>query len=74
MEGPNGDDEVWIDGRDPSDCHLYVNGLNVLPATVFDISAATGPLLAICHMEKTSDDTTAQMILERMTVRSCDQG
>ena len=64
--------EYWIDCRDTSDCQLYIDGVNVLPDTVFDISAATGPLLPIVHIEKTSDDTAADVRVESLTVRSTD--
>lgn len=61
--------EVWIDTRNPADCQLYVDGVNVLPATSFDISAATGPLKAIVMMEKTSNDTVGKLDVHEMTVR-----
>lgn len=51
--------EVWIDTRTPGDCQLYINGALVLTATVFDISAATGPLGLLAHLEKTSGTATA---------------
>lgn len=64
--------EYWIDCRDPSDCQLYINGVLVLSGTVFDISAATGPLLPIVHIEKTSNDTVADVRVEFIGVRSTD--
>lgn len=45
------------DLRDNSDIQLYVNGVNMLPSSVFKLNAATGPLKLMAHIEKTSDDT-----------------
>lgn len=55
---------VVIDGRDESDIQLYINGALVLGSTVFTLAAATGPLKALVHWEKSSDDSpgTLQMI------------
>lgn len=62
--------EVWIDARNPADVQLYVNGVNVLPNSTFVLSAATGPLKALFHMEKTSDNTTADIRVEFINVRT----
>lgn len=48
---------VQFDLRDLTDIQVYVDGVNVLPASVFKLNAATGPLKAIAHQEKTSDDS-----------------
>lgn len=40
-----------------ADIQLYIDGVNVLPATVFKLDAATGPLKLLAHMEKTADDS-----------------
>lgn len=64
--------EVWIDCRDLTDIQLYIDGVNVLPASTFKLNAATGPLLAIVHIEKTSNDTTADVRVKRMDVRATD--
>lgn len=48
---------VQFDLRDLSDIQAYVDGVNVLPSSVFKLNAATGPLKLLAHMEKTSDDT-----------------
>lgn len=66
--------EVWIDARDPADVQLYIDGVNVLPASVFKLDAATGPLFPIVHMEKTSDDSTADLRVEFVRMRTCDDG
>lgn len=51
--------EFWIDARNPADLQYYVDGVNVLPSTVFVLSAATGPLGLLVHLEKTSSTATA---------------
>lgn len=61
--------EFWIDMRDPSDCQIYINGVLVLPGTVFDVSAATGPFKLLVHLEKSSDNTTAEYHVDRLQAR-----
>jgi len=48
---------VQYDLRDLTDIQVYVDGVSVLPASVFKLNAATGPLKCLAHMEKTSDDS-----------------
>ncbi len=64
--------EVWIDARNKADIQLYVNGVNVLPASVFKLDAATGPLKALAHLEKSADDTPGEVRVESMAVRVTD--
>lgn len=45
------------DLSDLSDIQLYIDGVNVLPSSVFKLNAATGPLKCLAHFEKTSDDS-----------------
>lgn len=59
-----------IDCRDKSDCKLYINGVRVLSGSTFNISAITGGLLPIVHVEKTSNDTVADVRVERLHVRT----
>lgn len=61
-----------MDGRDPADIQIYINGVNVLPNSVFKLDAATGPLVPIVHMEKTSDDTSAEFRVRDLTLRTCE--
>jgi hypothetical protein len=51
--------EFWIDMRNPADIQLYVDGVNVLPSSVFKLDAATGPIGLLAHVEKTSGTATA---------------
>ncbi len=48
---------VQFDLRDDEDIQVYVDGVNVLPSSVFKLNAATGPLKLLAHMEKTSNDS-----------------
>jgi predicted RecA/RadA family phage recombinase len=51
--------EFWIDMRNPADIQLYIDGVNVLPSSVFTLAAATGPVGLLAHVEKTSGTATA---------------
>jgi hypothetical protein len=33
---------------------VYINGVNALPASVFKLNAATGPMKPVAHLEKTA--------------------
>jgi len=58
-----------IDGRDETDIQMYVNGALVLGATTFTLAAATGPLRALFHLEKSSNDSPGEVELQRLNVR-----
>lgn len=62
-----------IDGRNPADIQIYVNGVLQLGSTVFVLTAATGPLKLLAHLEKTSDDTTADYRVNYLRVRTMEQ-
>ena len=64
--------ELWIDCRDLSDVAIYIDGARVLSGTTFVLTDATGPLLALVHIEKTSNDTLADLRVAMLTVRSTD--
>lgn len=61
---------VQIDASDLADVQLYINGVNVLPATTFVLTDATGPLKALLHVEKSSDDTICDVRVESMHLRT----
>ncbi len=65
--------EVWIDFRNIDDIQIYIDGVNVLPDSVFKMDAASGPVFPIVHLEKTSDDTPADVRVFRITSRTTDQ-
>ena len=58
---------VQWDLSDWEDIQAYVNGVNVLPATVFDISGATGPLKLLAHMEKTANNSPGNYTIARLS-------
>jgi predicted RecA/RadA family phage recombinase len=60
---------IVFDGRDHTDIQLYVNGVNRLPATVFTLAAGTGPLKALFHLEKSSNDSPGEVRLDKLEVR-----
>ncbi|UCG33293.1 MAG: DUF2190 family protein [Phycisphaerales bacterium] len=66
-------DDTWfrvqIDARTTTDIQIYINGVNVLPASVFKLNAATGPMKFLAHIEKTSNDTTADVRVRRVTLQ-----
>jgi len=62
-----------IDGRNPADVQIYVNGVLMLGSTVFDVSAATGPLKLLAHLEKSADDTIADYRISKLRVRTAEQ-
>lgn len=62
-----------IDGRDPADIQIYVNGALVLGASVFKLDAATGPLKLLAHLEKSSDDTPGEYYVDFLRVRTAEQ-
>jgi len=63
---------VWMDCRNLSDIQIYINGVLVLPSTVFKLNAATGPIKLLAHMEKTADDTPGDVRVSHMAIRTMD--
>lgn len=64
--------EVWFDFRNPADVQVYIDGVNVLPASIFDLSGAT-TLCLLAHVEKTAATDTYEIDVERLTVRTAEQ-
>lgn len=60
---------LMIDGRDETDIQMYVNGSLVLSGSTFTLAAATGPLKALFHLEKSSNDSPGVVELDKLTVR-----
>lgn len=61
--------EVWFDTRNPDDIQVYIDGVNVLPNSVFKLTAATGPLKLLVHVEKTTSTDTYELDIERLVAR-----
>ena len=64
-----------LDGRDPSNVKFYINGAEVLSATanLGNIAAATGPLKALFHLEKSSNDSPGVVQVDMLRVRTGQQ-
>lgn len=62
---------LMLDGRDSSNVKYYVNGVERLSATanLGNIALATGPLKALFHLEKSSNDSPGDVLLHKMEVR-----
>lgn len=61
-----------MDCRDLTDIQIYVNGVNVLPASVFKLNAATGPMKLLAHIEKTTGTATGEMRIGHLALRAMD--
>ncbi len=61
-----------IDGRDLTDLHFYINGVEVLASTRFDISAASGPLKLLAHVEKMTGTATGELRVSKLALRVTD--
>ncbi len=64
--------EFWMDFRTPADVQLYINGVNVLAASVFNMALAT-TLYLLAHAEKTSAADTYEIDLEWLYARTAEQ-
>ena len=62
-----------IDGRDPAGLLFYVNGVLTGDAQTKVLSAATGPLKALFHFEKSSNDSPGVVQLDALRVRFMQQ-
>jgi predicted RecA/RadA family phage recombinase len=64
-----------LDGRDPSNVKYYINGVEVLAATadLGNIAAATGPLKALFHLEKSANDSPGVVQLDMLRVRTSER-
>lgn len=66
--------ELWIDARDLTSVKLYVDGARVLSGTTFVLSAATGPIGLLAHVEKVSGTATAgPFYIDRAILRTAEQ-
>ncbi len=66
---------LCLDGRDPSNVKYYINGVEVLSGTanLGNIAVATGPLKALFHLEKSSNDSPGVVELDMLRVRTAEQ-
>lgn len=63
-----------LDGRDPADVQIYINGALVLSSTVFDIDSAAGPLCLLAHLEKTAAADTYEIDIDMLRCWISEQG
>ncbi len=64
---------VWMDFRNKADVQIYVDGVNVLPATVFDLSAVAATMYLLCHVEKSASTDTYEFLLGSLRARTAKQ-
>lgn len=65
--------EGWFDFRDPADVQCYLQGVLMLPSTVFDMSAAANELRLITHLEKTAAADTCEIVVDWLRARFMEQ-
>jgi len=72
----NAVDDVYfdfaIDCRNLADIKLYIDAVNVLPASTFKLDAATGPLKLLAHQEKTSGTAVGEFRVSKLAIRATD--
>lgn len=62
---------LQIDCRDKDNCRVLLNGVDIVPSgTTLKLTAASSELRPIVHLEKTSDDTVADVRVFAMGVRT----
>ena len=69
-------DDVYFDFafdcRNLADIQVYIDAVNVLPASVFKLNAATGPIKILAHQEKTSGTTVGEFRISKLAIRATD--
>lgn len=61
---------VQFDLRDLADIQAYIDGVNVLPSSVFKLDAAAGPLKVLAHFEKDANDTPGNVSVLELGART----
>ncbi len=64
---------VWFDMRNPADVQVYIDAVNVLTATVFDLSAMATTWYLLAHLEKSAAADTYEIDVEECFVRTAEQ-
>lgn len=62
-----------IDGRNPADIQIYIDGALVDGATVYRLDNAVGPLFLLAHLEKSSAADTYEGAVDWLRVRIAEQ-
>ncbi len=60
---------VQFDLSNTSDIQAYVNGVNVLPSSIFKLNMATGPMKLLAHSEKTGTATLGNVSVLSLVAR-----
>jgi predicted RecA/RadA family phage recombinase len=61
-----------FDCRDLTDIQIYINGVLILPDTVFALGDATGPIKLLAHIEKTTGTATGEVRVSKLALRATD--
>ena len=64
---------LTIDGRDETNIKMYVNGVLVLDGTTFALTAASGPIKALVHLEKSANDSPGVVEVDHLQLRIAEQ-
>jgi len=64
---------VWLDMRNDTDVRIYVNGVEVLASTTFNVTAGTGPWKLLVHVEKSASTDTYELDIDAARVRIAQQ-
>jgi len=65
--------EAWFDLRNPADVQCYIEGVNVLPASIFNLNAVASTLFLLAHLEKTSSADVYRAVIDRACARFMEQ-
>lgn len=65
--------EIWIDTRVPALTTLYVDGVQVLAATVFDLSAGASNLFLLAWLGKTASTDQMEVAVDWAKARTAEQ-
>lgn len=65
--------EAWLDMRNPADIQIYIDGVLILPATIFNVNASTATWKLLAHVEKSSSTDTFEIDIDFLRVRTAEQ-
>jgi predicted RecA/RadA family phage recombinase len=65
--------EVWFDVRNPAGVKIYVNAVQVLGGTTFNVSQANGVLKLLAHLEKTATTDVFEVDVNWLRARTAEQ-